>query len=69
MKIGVKNEKVGRCLEKLVEGVDNWDDITKNPYKIANPNREGFVGRDLTLKLFVKIVLDPKAKESIWELL
>jgi len=69
MKIGIKNEKVGRCLEKLVEGIDNWDDIRLNPYKIANPNRKGFVGRDLMLKLFVRIVLDPKAKESTWELL
>jgi len=40
-----------------------------NPYKIANPNREGFVGRDLMLKLFLRITLDSSLRESVWELL
>ncbi len=69
MKVGMKNKKTGRCLEKSVEGVDNWNDMRLNPYKIANPNREGFVGRDLMLKLFLRITLDPSLRESVWELL
>jgi hypothetical protein len=40
-----------------------------NPYRIANPNREGFVGRDLMLKLLIRIVLNPKTKKSTWKLL
>lgn len=69
MKIGITDEKRNRCLGKIIEGVDNWDDVRLNPYKIANPNREGFIGRDLMLKLFFRIILDPSLKESTWELL
>jgi hypothetical protein len=57
------------CLNKVIEGVDNWNDIRLNPYRIANPNREGFVGRDLMLKLLIRIVLNPKTKKSTWKLL
>ncbi|MEM0172256.1 MAG: hypothetical protein QXV57_06825 [Thermoproteota archaeon] len=69
MKIGIRDGEKGRCLTKIVEGVDNWSDIRLNPYIIANPNREGFVGRDLMLKLFFKITLDPALKRSSWKLL
>lgn len=69
MKVGITDKKQNRCLGKIIEGVDNWDHIELNPYKIANPNREGFVGRDLMLKLFVRITLDPSLKESRWKLL
>lgn len=68
MRIGVTDGIRKRCLDKIVEGVDSWQDIESNPYRIANPKREGFVGRDLMLKLFLKITLDPLSKESAWEL-
>ena len=69
MKIGVKDWRIGRCLEKTVEGVDNWNNVELNPYRLANPNREGFVGRDLMLKLLFRITLDPVARRLTWELL
>jgi len=69
LKVGVKDDEQGRCMEKIAEGVDDWDDVEWNPYKLANPNREGFVGRDIMLELLVKIILNPEAKESSWELL
>jgi len=69
MKIGVKDWRIGRCLEKTVEGVDNWNNVELNPYRLANPNREGFVGRDLMLKLLFRITLDPASRRSTWELL
>ena len=69
MKVGIKDGEKSRCLEKVVEGVEDWSNPNRNPYKIVNPNREGFVGRDIMLKLLVKSVLDPESKESTWELL
>ena len=69
LKVGVMDNKNGRCLGKIVEGVVNWEDVEQNPYKVVNPNREGFVGRDIMLELLVKITLDPESKESTWQLL
>jgi len=51
----------------MVEGVE--EHYYRNPYKIVNHNRDGFVGRDIMLKLLARITLNPKAKESMWELL
>jgi len=69
MKVGLKDNKQGRCMEKIVEGVGDWDDVEWNPYKLANPDREGFVSRDIMLELLARITLDPQKKESTWELL
>ena len=69
LKVGLKDDGQGHCMEKIVEGVDDWDDVEWNPYKLANPNREGFVGRDIMLELLVKITLNPESRESTWELL
>lgn len=69
LKVGVKDESQGRCIEKIVEGVDDWNDLKWNPYKFANPTREGFGGRDIMLKLLLKITLDPESKESTWQFL
>ncbi|MGB9717397.1 MAG: hypothetical protein ACPL4E_03005 [Thermoproteota archaeon] len=69
MKLGIWNGQRGRCLSKIVGGVDNWDDVRLNPYKLANPRREGFVGRDLMLKLLFRITLDPSLKKSRWQLI
>lgn len=68
MKVGVKDAKNERCLSKTVEGVEEWDDVSKNPYKMVNPRREGFIGRDLMLQLLVRITLDPRQHASEWEL-
>ncbi|MEM0327600.1 MAG: hypothetical protein QXN53_03450 [Thermoproteota archaeon] len=51
MKIGITDGIRWRCLDKIVEGVDNWNGVESNPYKFANPKREEFVGRDLMLRL------------------
>ena len=69
MKVCAKDEEQQRCMEKIVEGVLSWDDITRNPYKLANRKREGFVGRDLMLKLPLRITLDPVQKVSSWQIL
>jgi len=69
MNIGVTDGEKGRCLSKIVEGIEDWSDINRNPYKIVNSDREGFVGRDIMLELLVKITLDPESKESTWQLL
>jgi hypothetical protein len=69
MKVGITDRRRNRCLSKIVEGVDNWNKVELNPYKLANTNREGFIGRDLMLKLLFRITLDPALRRSTWELL
>jgi len=69
MKVGVADHKERRCIEKVVRGVGDWGDPARNPYKMPNPNREGFVGRDVMLRLLVRLILDPKLRTSTWELL
>jgi len=69
MKVGITDAEKGRCLSKMVEGIEDWNTLYRNPYKIVNHNRDGFVGRDIMLKLLARITLDPEAKESMWELL
>lgn len=69
MKLGVTDGQQGRCLQKTVEGISDWEDASLNPYKLANPYRSGFVGRDIMLKLLVQITLNPQLQESSWELL
>lgn len=68
MKIGVHDGERGVCLTKLIEGVVSWDDRSRNPYRIPSPNREGFVGRDILLRLQVEVTLNPKKRESYWRL-
>jgi len=69
MKVCIKDEEKQRCMEKVVEGVLSWNDITRNPYKLANRKREGFAGRDVMLKLSLRITLDPVQKASSWQIL
>lgn len=69
MKIGVTDGQQGRCLQKTVEGISDWEDVNLNPYKFANPYRMGFIGRDIMLKLLVRITLNPKLQKSSWKLL
>lgn len=69
MRIGITDGVKRRSIEKSVEAITDWDDRNVNPYLIVNPNREGFVGRDLILRLFFRITLDPSTRESRWELI
>lgn len=69
MKLGIRDGHIQRVIERVVEGVEGWDDPTRNPFKLANPRREGFVGRDLMLQALFRITLDPRRRESSWVLL
>lgn len=68
MKVGIEDGRKRRSLTKPVEGVEDWEN-SDNPLKQINPQREGFVGRDLMLQLLIKVILDPKQHISQWELL
>lgn len=57
MKVGLDDGRRRRVIERVVEGVQHWDDPTRNPFKLANPNRRGFVGRDLMFQLLFQITL------------
>jgi len=69
MKVGLEDGRRRRVIERVVEGVQSWDDPTRNPFKLANPNRQGFVGRDLMFQLVFQITLDPQKCQSEWSLL
>lgn len=69
MAIGVMDRENQRSITKPVQGIENWEDIEKNPYRLANPNREGFIGRDLMLELSLTVSLNPREKRSKWELI
>lgn len=42
MKVGVEDGKRQRVIERVVEGVECWNDPARNPFKLTNPNRQGF---------------------------
>lgn len=69
MKVGLEDSRRRRVMERVVEGVEGWDDLTRNPFKLVNPRRQGFVGRDLMFQLLFQITLDPQRCQSEWELL
>jgi len=69
MKVGLEDEQGRRVIEQVMEGVQNWDDPTQSLFKLANPNRQGFVGRDLMFQLLFQITLDPRKGQSEWSLL
>lgn len=69
MRIGITDGTKSRSIEKSVEAITDWDDRNVNPYLIVNPNREGFAGRDLMLKLLFRMILDPSTRESSWRLI
>lgn len=69
MKVGLEDGQGRRVIERVVEGVQNWDDPTRNSFKLANPKRQGFVGRDLMFQLLFQITLDPQKGQSEWSLL
>ncbi|KPV64169.1 MAG: hypothetical protein AOA65_1054 [Candidatus Bathyarchaeota archaeon BA1] len=66
VKIGVKDVNgVRRCLETLARFVLSWE---KSPLCLANPNRQGFLGRDLMLQLPLRLELDPIEKKTVLKL-
>ena len=69
MKLGISDGRTQRVIERVVEGVEGWEDPAQNPFKLANPRRRGFVGRDLMLQALFRITLDPRRRESAWVLL
>jgi hypothetical protein len=69
MKVGVEDGQRRRVIERVVEGVESWNDPSRNPFKLANPNRQGFVGRDLMFQLLFQITLHPQKCQSEWSLL
>ena len=69
MKIGVEDGQRQRVIERVVEGVESWNDPARNPFKLANAGRQGFVGRDLMFQLLFQITLHPQKCQSDWALL
>lgn len=69
MRVGLEDGQRRRVIERVVEGVESWNDPARNPFKLANPNRQGFVGRDLMFQLLFQITLDPQKRRSEWRLI
>jgi predicted transcriptional regulator len=66
LKIGIKDSgDVKRCITKPCRSVLSWTKPERNPFLLANPNRKGFVGRDLMLSFPLNIQLSGKNKQSI----
>jgi len=62
VKICVKDAKgTSRCKVFWARFVRRWE---KSPLLLANPRREGFVGRKLMLTLNFRITLDPLTRMS-----
>ena len=60
----IKDKLASKIL--LVRLVKNWK---KSPLILANPNREGFVGRNLMFEFNFKVTLNPKTCTSVVEFL
>lgn len=70
IKMGVKDENnKSRCIVARGQCVRFWDDAARNPFKIANPKRNGFVGRELMLRLLLQITLNPGTHTSYLHLI
>lgn len=65
LRIGIKDAKsVKRCITKPCRSVLSWTKPERNPFLLANPNRRGFVGRDLMFAFPLNIQLSGKNKQS-----
>jgi len=53
-----------RCIERTCRSVSFWREVERNPFLLANPNRNGFIGRDLLLRFPFNILLSGKMKSS-----
>ncbi len=69
LKLGMTDGVKKAVLERTVDSILGWDDLAQNPFRLANPQRAGFVGRELMLETPFRLLLDPGKKESSWELL
>ncbi len=64
LKIGVDDFKKQRHIGKTCKCVLYWDDKKRNPFLLANQNREGFIGRDFLFLFSLEITLNPLQKMS-----
>lgn len=65
VKAGLQDVRGGRrCLLKASRSVLFWDRAERNPFLLANPSREAFVGRDLMMKFPFEITLSPLTRAS-----
>jgi hypothetical protein len=63
--VGVCDTKgAKRCITKPCRSVLSWTKVERNPFLLTNPNRRGFVGRDLMLAFPLNIQLSGKNKQS-----
>ena len=53
-----------RCIQKTCRSVLFWREVERNPFLLANPNRKGFIGRDLMVHFPFNILLSGKMKHS-----
>ena len=64
-KVGIRDVNGSeRCLKKECRAVIYWDVPMRNPYLLANPDRKGFVGRDLMILFPFRIQLSGRNKSS-----
>jgi len=65
LKIGIRDMNARRrCMVKACRSVMWWRQPEMNPFLLANPGRQGFVGRDLLLEFPCSILLAGKEKSS-----
>ncbi len=64
-KIGVQ-DVLGkrRCMTKACRGILSWHNVERNPFLLANPERKGFVGRDLMLVFPFDVLLSGRNRNS-----
>lgn len=66
VKVGVRDVRgAARCLRDTARFVLSW---SESPLCLANPGRRGLVGRDLMLRLPLRLKLDPVARRTALEL-
>ena len=53
-----------KCVLKNCRCVLFWGQVERNPFLLANPNRKGFVGRDLMMRFPFEVKFSPLTKTS-----
>jgi len=53
-----------RCIERTCRSVLFWREVNRNPFLLANPNRNGFIGRDLLTRFPFNVLLSGKMRNS-----
>jgi len=65
LKIGIKDVAGNvRCIQKTCRAVFPWVNSNKNPFLLANPKREAFLGRDVMLSFPFGIHLSGRHRRS-----